>query len=143
VFIGYHDGVLGLNPYVNIAPTSIPIVRDGKLEFMSETKIITLCLKRLAILILVGETEKLIPKSFFQLNIESAPQKWPLRNPASYADMWHLRNSHEDRLPINALLKLMTDKSIKDEIEKYCRKINKFEVPDKFIPLLEKYMQDL
>jgi hypothetical protein len=132
VYLGYHGGVLGLNPTTFIAPL---------MELDRQTTSLTVCGKRflmvvghLAVCVRMGtDLREVFPQGMRDLSVESGTVQWP-KDEVTYEDFLSLPNQTPD---IQFTSWCMHRREWRDKIERHSKKVGGFEPPASLLPQLQ------
>jgi hypothetical protein len=135
VFVGYHDGVLGVNPYVNVAH-GFGMRGPGRL--LSPWKRLVFIIKGLAVYVSIGSAPALIREESWALLRNGKPSlKWPISPAAGYLDIVHLAYPTPDLQLIASYLSIP---DVRTRIEEHSRSVGRFEAPPGLDEFVDEYL---
>ncbi len=123
VCIGYHSGVLGLDPYTNIV--------HGQDQW-GPTKRFLITIGKLSACISMGTFDRPVPESLRDLAIDNQDWDWPGKVPVSYKDFWGLFQQTPE---FKALIQLMRDSERRQKIEEFSKQMGSFAGPPDLRPM--------
>jgi len=121
VFVGTHEGVLGLNPGPNIAP-----LLSGVIPQQRHGKRVTMCIGSLTALVLVGLDDIPVPDAFIELTDNVTSLRWPRSPDVSYDDYFLM---HSQTVEVVHMRRLLATRHTRRRIEQHSRRQGTFSIP--------------